>query len=146
MAERAATRADVCGPLGTPGGVAPLLNAATDEQVAEALDTAALLVYPPRWRKLAHKAHAYLAAHILATTPGLELDGEGGDLVDVIGPLASESDGPAARSFAALGSSEAVPGSDADYLRTPYGQGYLRLRRAQRGFGSVLVSGGRFAP
>jgi len=145
MAQRAATRDDVCGPLGTPGGVAPGLNDATDEQVERAVAEAALLVWPPRWRKLTSDAHAYLAAHILATTPGLGLE-DGEDPGDTMGPLVSEADGPASRSFGALGSTEAVPGSDADYLRTPYGRGYLRLRRAQRGFGSVLVSGGRFAP
>lgn len=137
-----ATRDDVCGPLGTPGGVAPALNSATDEQVDRALETAALSVWPPRWRSLTRDAHAYLAAHILASTPGVDLGG--GEEGDTIGPLTSEADGPASRSYGQIGGADSVPGSDADLMRTFYGRQFLRLRRHQRGFGSVVVTGGRF--
>ena len=69
MANRLATRADVCGPLGTPGGVAPALNDRTDDEVALALDQAQELVWVKSYRGLTHYAQAYLAAHLLATTP-----------------------------------------------------------------------------
>lgn len=139
MAQRAATRDEVCGPLGTPGGVAPALNAATDPQVDLALETAALTVWPSRWRKLTSKAHAYLAAHILATTPGLGL-GEGGEELPIeAGPLVSAADGPASASWGTTGSTEAGPAGDAWLATTPYGNHFLHLRRAQRGYGSIMV-------
>lgn len=134
MAQRAALRADV-------EAIAPALVAATDDQMNTALEVTAHLVAPRRWRSLASTAHAYLAAHWLATTPGLGLDG-GEDFEDVLGPTSAMADGPASRSFGQVASTEAVPASDADYLRTPYGRQFLALRRQQRGFGSFMVSGG----
>ena len=137
-----ATRVDVCGLTGVPAGVAPALNAATDLQVQEALRTAALSVHPPRWRSMTTRAHAYLAAHLLATTPGLDLGGA--EAGDEIGPTTAKADGPASRSYGQLGSSDPVAGTDADLMRTHYGRQFLSLRKHQRGFGSMMVAGGRF--
>ena len=141
MAKRAATRDDVCGPLGTPGGVAPELNAVTDAQLVTPLRVAGLLVSIRRWRELASDAHAYLTAHILATTPGLGLDPGGGDLAEQAGPLTSEADGPSSRAFGQW-SGDSLAANDALLSTTPYGRMFLQLRAAQRGFGAALTSGG----
>lgn len=139
MAARLATRAEICGELGTPGGVAPELNAATDAQITVWSNVAANLCNPARWRTLCSDAHALLTAHYLATAPGLGL-GEGGiDLGEVAGPLTAEADGPGSRSFGAVASGEAMTGEDALLATTAYGRAFLQLRRAQRGFGAFVV-------
>lgn len=139
MAARLATRAEICGELGIPGGVAPELNDATDDQVEVWSEVAALTCYPSRWRSLTSSAHALLTAHYLATAPGLGLAEDGGDLAEVAGPLTAEADGPASRSFGAAAGSEALPATDALLATTAYGRAFLQLRRAQRGFGAFVV-------
>ena len=138
MPARAATVADV---QALPG-----LTEATEPQITTALALTAPLVSVRRFRDLTSEAHAYRAAHWLATMPGLGLAGDGLDLGDVLGPLASESDGPAARSFGAVASSEAVPGIDADLMRSPYGRAFLDFRRAVRGWGMARVGGDPYQP
>lgn len=138
MAARLATRAEICGEMGVPAGVAPELNDATDAQVEVWSTVAAHLCYPARWRQLTSEAHALLTAHYLATAPGLGLDG-GEDLAEVAGPLTSESDGPAARSFGAVVGGEALTAQDALLATTAYGRAFLQLRQAQRGFGAFVV-------
>jgi hypothetical protein len=139
MAQRLATRAEICGVLGTPGGVAPELNAATDDQVTTWADVAALVCYPARWRDLASRAHALLTAHYLATAPGLGLGADGADIAEVLGVVTAEADGPASRSFGPVVSGEAMSGADALLATTAYGRAFLQLRTAQRGMGAFVV-------
>lgn len=141
MPQRHATRDDVCGPVGQPGGVAPALNAVTDEQLASPLEVAALLVSLKRFGNLSMHAHANRTAHILATTPGLGLGPDGNDLALDAGPLVGESDGPSSRSLGQH-SAESMPAVDAPLSTTSYGLQFLELRRAVRGYGSVMTSGG----
>ncbi len=144
MSSAEATRADVCGPsAGVPGGVDPELADATDAQVLAALAEARLTVSPARWRDLTTHAHALLTAHILRHTPGLGL-ADGFDPPVHAGPITAEADGPASRSFGATGGSDPGPKGDAWLESTPPGQRFLHLRRAQRGFGAFLASGGDF--
>lgn len=143
MAQRLATRAEICGPLGTPGGVAPALNSATDAQVTTWSTVAAHVCYPARWRSLCSEGHALLTAHFLHLAPGLGLGPGGDDFGDVLGPLASEADGPASRSFGAVvAQATSTDITEAMLGRTPYGQAFLQLREAVRGFGSVSVANG----
>lgn len=137
MAQRAATRADV-------DEVAPELAAATDEQVAVALRVTAHLVWPPRWRLLASDAHALLAAHFLATQPGLGLGPGGGDLEEFQGVTTAIADGPASRSFGPVVAAGAAAWDDAMLATTAYGRMFLQLRKAQRGFGAFMTAGGTF--
>lgn len=139
MAARLATRAEICGPLGTPEGVAPELNAATDAQVTTWSAVAAHVCSPARWRSLCSEAHALLTAHYLATAPGLGLGAGGGDLVEVLGVVNAEADGPASRSFGPVVGGEALSGEDALLATTAYGRAFLQLRKAQRGFGAFVV-------
>ena len=139
MAARLATRAEICGELGTPGGVAPELNAATDAQVTVWSNVAALTCNPSRWRLLTSDAHALLTAHYLATAPGLGLGAGGDDMVEVLGVVSAEADGPASRSFGPVASGEALGGEDALLATTAYGRAFLRLQKAQRGFGAFVV-------
>ena len=138
MPARVATVADV---QALPG-----LTEATEGQIQTALTLTAPLVSARRFRDLTSEAHAYRAAHWLWSMPGLGLAGDGLDTGDALGPLASESDGPAARSFGAVASSEAVPGSDADLLRSPYGRAFLDFRRAVRGWGCARAGGDPYQP
>jgi hypothetical protein len=119
MAARLATRAEIVGVLGTPGGVAPELNAATDAQVTVWSNVAAHLCNPARWRSLTSDAHALLEEFLGVTT--------------------AIADGPASRSFGPVVSGEAVTGEDAMLATTAYGRAFLQLRRAQRGFGAFVV-------
>lgn len=138
MAQRLATNAEILATLGTtPSGVPP-----TDEQIATWSAIAAEVVAPQRFRQRTSRAHALLTAHLLAVAPGLGLGPGGDDLGDVLGPLASEADGPASRSFGAVVSGEAAQWDDAMLARTPYGQAFLLLRRAVRGMTSVCVANG----
>jgi hypothetical protein len=139
MAARLATRAEIVGVLGTPGGVAPELNAATDAQVTVWSNVAAHLCNPARWRSLTSDAHALLTAHYLATAPGLGLGAGGGDLEEFLGVTTAIADGPASRSFGPVVSGEALSGTDALLATTAYGRAFLQLRRAQQGFGAFVV-------
>jgi len=143
MAQRLATRAEICGPLGTPGGVAGVLNAATDADVTTWSTVAALVCEPRRWRGLCSEGHALLTAHFLAVTPGLGLVAGGGAWIEELGPVASEADGPASRSFGAVvGVAQSADITDAMLGRSPWGLAFLQLRLAVRGFGSVCVANG----
>jgi len=142
MAQRLATRAEICGELGTPGGVAPELNAATDDQVALWADVAAQVCAPQRYRGSCSQAHALLTAHLLRLAPGLGLGPGGGDFGEEAGPLTAEADGPASRSFGAVVSGEAAAWDDAVLATTAYGRMFLMLRRSVRGFTSVCVANG----
>lgn len=137
MAQRAATVADV-------RAQAPGLALATDEQILTALEVTAPLVYVARHRHLASLAHAQLAAHWLATTPGLGLDGDGFDTPEYAGPVTAEADGPTSRSHGAVASSEALAAEDALLATTPYGRKFLAYRAAVRGWGQFLAGSGSF--
>lgn len=139
MAQRLATRDEIVGAVGIPGGVAPELNDATDAQVTTWSRIAALTVHPSRWRDLASDAHALLTAHYLATAPGLGLAGDGLDLGEFAGVVTAEADGPASRSFGPVVGGEALAGEDALLATTAYGRAFLRLQKAQRGFGAFVV-------
>jgi Protein of unknown function (DUF4054) len=120
-----------------PGGVAPELNRLPNHTIELWLAVSSLQIGLSRWGSAASHAHALLTAHYLTQCPGH--DGLGGDEV---GPLTSEANGPASRSFAS------APPSDAELGATSYGRAYLTLRRAVRGRGSGVVgnSGARAAP
>lgn len=141
MAQRLATRAEIVGEVGIPGGVAPGFNTVTDAQLAVWADIAALVVSLPRWRLLASAGHALLTAHCLATAPGLGLGPGGGDLAEEAGPLTAEADGPGSRSFGAH-AAEALSADDALLATTSWGRKFLGLRKAVRGFGSFGVANG----
>lgn len=137
MAQRAATIADV-------REIAPDLSAATDGQITTALRVTAYLVNPARFRSMASDAHAHRAAHWLATTPGLGLGPAGADLLEPLGLVSAEADGPSSRSFGAAVGGEALPAEDALLTTTPYGRAFLGYRQAARGFGCFLTGGGTF--
>lgn len=141
MAQRLATRAEIVGEAGTPGGVAPDFNGVTDDQLAVWTIIAAHNVEPNRWRNLASEGHALLTAHYLATAPGLGLSDGGLDEGEAMGPLSAEADGPASRSFGQF-SGESLAAEDALLATTPYGRAFLQLRRVVRGFGTVSVANG----
>jgi hypothetical protein len=145
MPQRLATRAEIVGETGTPGGVAPALNAVSDADLETWSEVAALVVAPQRWRQLTSRGHALLTAHFLASMPGLGL-GPGGseDAADeFVGPTTAMADGPASRSFGAVVSAGAsADPTDASLATTPYGRAFLVLRRAVRGFMSVCVANG----
>lgn len=130
MAQRLATRDDVCGPVGTPGGVAPALNGLTDDQIAPWLDIAAELIGLKRWGTRASHGHALATAHFLEANLGDDGLGPGAEA----GPLSAEAVGPASRSFSSGGSF-----SDPDFSTTSYGRAFVLLRRVVRGRGSAVA-------
>ena len=135
MAQRAATVSEV-------QEIAPGL-VASEGQITTALRVTAPLVAPRRFLALTSEAHAARAAHWLATTPGLGLGPGGGDLAEEAGPLTAEADGPSSRSFGAH-AAEALSADDAMLATTPWGRQFLDYRRAVRGWGCFLASGGTF--
>lgn len=130
MAQRYATREEIIGPsVGVGGGVAPEYNALTDEQLAVWSDIAASMIGLGRWAERASQGHALLTAHLIASLGGA--DGSGGGIDP--GLLASESDGPASRSYF-----HAQP-SDAELATTRWGKAYTLLRRVVQGSGVFVT-------
>lgn len=74
--------------------------------------------YSPGARQL--QAHALLTLHIIASAGELPSGG-------LSGPIASEANGPASRSFAT--SAPASAPDEALYQTTPYGRRFLAMRR-----------------
>lgn len=129
MARRYATRVDVAGEAGTPGGVARELNGVPDTAFATWLDYAAQHIGVGRWRTSASQGHALLTAHCITIVTG-----EDGSPAPEAGPLMSEANGPASRSFA-------TPTlSDDELGTTTYGRLYLGLRNRIRGRGVGVIA------
>jgi hypothetical protein len=106
-------------------------------------EVAALTVARQRYRGLTMRAHALLTAHYLATVPGLGLAVGDGAAVEELGPLSAEADGPSSRSFGTtVAAAASTDPTDAALARTSYGQAFLALRRAVRGFTSACVANG----
>lgn len=145
MPQRLATRAEIVGETGAPGGVAPALNAVSDADLETWSEIAALVVAAPRYRLITLRAHALLTAHFLASMPGLGLGPGGSDDAadEFAGPTTAMADGPASRSFGPVVSAGAsADPTDASLATTPYGRAFLVLRRAVRGFTSACVANG----
>lgn len=132
MAQRLATRVDVAGEAGTPGGVARELNGVPDSVFETWLEYAADHIGVKRWKERASRGHALLTAHAITIVTGPN----GDDPEFEAGPLMGEANGPASRSFGAV-----LPTfSDGELASTNYGRLYLALRRTVRGRGSALVA------
>lgn len=130
MAQRYATRDDVAGPAGDPGGVAPLLNPLDDEHFDTWLPIAAEHIGLQRWGNRASYGHALLTAHYLQALVGPA--GTGGKEA---GPLMAEANGPASRSFGNSGAGDAE-----DFSTTPYGRAFIALRKVVSGRGFAVVA------
>ena len=129
MAQRPATIQEVRDRLG-PAFVDPPI---TDAVVQMYLDDTACFVYPASWGSCASTAHAYAAAHCVASSPyAATIVAPGG-----AGPLvASQANGPASRSFAIP--AQAV--GDAPWSLTAWGRKFLEYRRARHGCGSAVLA------
>lgn len=129
MAANLATVADVR--LIAPEIVDPPI---TDPHVQAALDETACLVSVARFKECTSQVHARAAAHCIVTSPGWAavagIEGE-------TGPIVSEADGPASRSFAAPTS---WTGDAAGWDTSTHGRKYLALRKRFRGRGSAIVA------
>lgn len=132
MAQRLATREDVSGDAGTPGGVAPELNGVPDSTFDTWLRIAGRFVGVARWKEAASDGHALLTAHAITIMTGPN----GDDPEFEAGPLMAEANGPASRSFGGA----APEFSDAELATTQYGRLYLSLRRTVRGRGTAFVA------
>ena len=131
MAQAYATRSDVAGPAGTPGGVARELNGLPDTLFSHWLGLTQTMVSPTRFRDRTSYYHALLAAHAISIVVG-EYRYGGSEA----GPLMAEADGPASRSFAT-----ATPTfGDAELSSTQYGRLAMALRKITRGRGSGVVA------
>lgn len=123
MAARYATRSDVCGAHGAPGGVAPEFNGVPDATLDIWIGVAKDMIGLHRFGKRASDAHALLVAHLLSVTVG---DSEGAGSLEA-GPITSEANGPASRSFA-------TPGLDDSQLAlSGYGRTFMTVRNIVRG-------------
>jgi hypothetical protein len=120
VAARYATRADF-------DELAPDLAMLSTELVAAYLLVTRELIGLSRWGERASFGHAFLTAHLLASTVAAAGAGAGGQLT-------AEANGPASRSFAV-----AEP-SDPELSSTAYGRSYLLLRRVVLGRGTAIVA------
>ena len=120
MPARYATVDEVTSPV---GGVARELRDVPVDQVELWLDIAAEFIGLDAWGQRASKGHALLTAHFLTLLVG----GPAGTGV-TDGVIASESVGPASRSFAT-----SVDVSDKDLMTTRYGRAFTVLRNLVTG-------------
>lgn len=117
MAARYATAAEVTGAT----GVAPALSVLDPALVTAWMARAELFVGITEWGDRASVGHALISAHLLSLTDAAIAAGVG--LVD--GLIASESHGPASRSFVV----PAPASEDAAFAGTSYGKLFAELRR-----------------
>ncbi len=107
----------------------------TDAILQEALDEMACLISVARFKECTSQVHSRMTAHCIVTNP-FWASVEGIDGAET-GLIASEADGPASRSFAAVASWGAeAAGWDTSF----HGRKFLALRRRFRGRGSVIVA------
>lgn len=107
----------------------PDLAALPDPPIELALDQARCVIGVQRFGRCTCKLQALYAAHVL-------YDGDGGGTAGA-GPIASEADGPASRSFAVA---YVVQPGDGYLATSPYGRQFLQLRKScAGGRGSAIV-------
>jgi hypothetical protein len=127
VAARYATVDEVRGLLG-PAFDAP---AVSDASIQEVIDDQSCLMALSWWGSCLSKGSKYAAAHCVLMDPknaGILGAGQSG-------PLASEADGGASRSFAIT----AQDADDAWWSMTSYGLKYLEHRKAQLGKGVMIL-------
>jgi len=129
VAQRDATIAEVRLRLGPAFTDPPIIDAI----VQLYLDDTACFIDPAAWGACASEAHAYAAAHCVASSPYADGIGVGPQAAGVI---ASEANGPASRSFV-------VPAQDAGdgpWSLTAWGRKFLEYRRKRHGRGSATLA------
>ena len=129
MAQLAATILDVRARLGPAFTDPPI----TDEIVQLYLDDTACFVAPLVFGECASQAHAYAAAHCVASSPYAADIAVAEDMTKIV---SANANGPASRSFA-------VPAQDADdavWALTYWGRKFLEYRKARWGIGSAVVA------
>jgi hypothetical protein len=129
VAQRAATIQEVRDRLGPAFTDPPI----TDAIVQLYLDDTACLISPAVWGECASTAHAYAAAHCVASSPyaaGIAVGGGAGPIV------AGEANGPASRSFAV----PAAGAGDGVWSLTGWGRKFLEYRLARWGCGSATLA------
>ena len=129
MAQRYATIDEVRARLGPAFSDPPI----TDEVVQLSLDDTACFIDPATWGACASQAHAYAAAHCVATGPyGADIPAPPG-----FGPLmTAEANGPASRSQ----SVPAPPAGAGPWWMSGWGRKFLEYRANRHGKGSALVA------
>jgi hypothetical protein len=130
MPQRAATIAEVRARLGSAFTDPPI----TDDVVQLALDDTACFVAPEVWGACASTAHAYAAAHFVASSPAageIEVPAGMGQV------LTSAKDGPASYTLAAPPTSSTDEGA---WSLTGWGRRFLEYRKVRWGTGSALAA------
>lgn len=127
MAQAHATLAQV---IDATTGIAPELSTFPAAQGALWLEIAKEQIGLARWGTRASLGHMLLTAHLISASAQAAAAAIGSGSS---GPIASESVGPASRSYAVAAA------SDESLSTTSYGREYMALRRVIMGRGSAVV-------